>query len=176
LPISTLITLGKGSRRVDLKTTLSNPAKDHRLRVLFPTGINTDYAFADSPFDVVKRCILWDDVKDNMEGFHPFQPMQRFVTVSDGTDGVSFMGKGLGEYEVMDDAARTLAITLLRTSRVAMKANRGQMTPAEMEKNAGHQCLGTLECKYAITAHQGSWDTAQIPQLADDFRTPVRII
>ena len=176
MPISTLITLEKASRRVELKTTLSNTAKDHRLRVLFPTGIKTDYAHADSPFDVVKRCILWNDVKDNMEEFHPFQPMQRFVTLSGETDGVSFMGKGLGEYEVMDDAERTLAITLLRTSRVAMKANRGQMTPDEVKRNSGHQCLGTLECEYAITTHQGSWDTAQIPRMADDFRTPVRII
>ncbi len=176
MPISTLITLEKGSCRVDLKTTLANHARDHRLRVLFPTGIKTDYAYADSPFDVVKRCILWDDVKDNMEEFHPFQPMQRFVTVGNETDGVSFMGKGLGEYEVMDDTDRTLAITLLRTSRVAMKANRGQMTPAEAERHAGHHCLGKLEYEYAITTHQGGWDTAQIPRMADDFRTPVRIL
>ena len=176
LPISTLITLEKGSRRVELKTTVDNAARDHRLRVLFPSGIKTDYAHADSPFDVVKRCILWNDVKDNMEGFHPYQPMQRFVTLASETDGFSFMGKGLGEYEVMDDSERTLAITLLRTSRVEMKANRGQMTPSEMGKNAGHHCLGLLECEYAITTHEGSWDTAQIPQMADDFRTPVRIL
>lgn len=176
LAVSTRITLKKGSRRVELKTTLDNPARDHRLRVLFPTGVKTDFAHADSPFDVVKRCILWDDVKDNMEGFHPFQPMQRFVTVSDGADGFSFMGKGLGEYEVMDDEDRTLAVTLLRTSRVAMKANRGQMTPDEMERHNGHHILGKLECEYAITVHKGGWDTAQIPQLADDFRTPVRIL
>lgn len=176
LPISTLITLEKGSRRVDLKTTLDNHARDHRLRVLFPTGIKTDYAHADSPFDVVKRCILWNDVKDNMEGFHPFQPMQRFVTVAGEADGFSFIGKGQGEYEVMDDTERTLAITLLRTSRVAMKANRGQMTPDELDRHSGHHCFGTIKYEYAITAHKGGWDDAQIPQMADDFRTPVRIL
>ena len=176
LPISTSIILKKGSRLLELKTVIDNHARDHRLRVLFPTDIPTDYAFADSAFDVVKRNTLWNDVKDNMEEHHPFQPMKRFVTVSDGKQGFSFMSKGLGEYEVMDDARRTLAITLLRTNRAYMKANRGQMTPEELADNIGHHCPGRLEYEYAIVAHKGGWREGGVQQTADDYRTPVRII
>ncbi len=176
ISISTQITLAKGSRRLEFKTVIDNKAKDHRLRLLFPTGVQTDFAYADSPFDVVKRNILWNDTKDNMEPHHPFQPMQRFVTVSDGEEGVSFMSKGIGEYEVIDDAARTLAVTLLRTTRVSMKANRGQMTPDEMERSNGHQLPGRFEYEYAITAHSGGWDDAGVHWMADDFRTPVRVL
>ncbi len=176
LPVSTFVTLAKGSRRLEFKTVVENKAKDHRLRLLFPTGIKTDFAYADSPFDVVKRGILWNDTKDNMEPHHPFQPMQRFVTVSDGKEGFSFISNGIGEYEVMDDASRTLAVTLLRTTRVSMKANRGQMTPDECDRNNGPQMLGRYEYEYAVTAHSGNWDKAGIHLLADDFRTPVRVL
>lgn len=176
LPVSTFVTLAKGSRRLEFKTVIENKAKDHRLRLLFPTGIKTDFAYADSPFDVVKRGILWNDTKDNMEPHHPFQPMQRFVTVSDGKEGFSFISNGIGEYEVMDDASRTLAVTMLRTTRVSMKANRGQMTPEEWDRNNGPQMLGRYEYEYAVTAHSGNWDKAGIHLLADDFRTPVRVL
>lgn len=176
ISISTQITLAKDSRRLEFKTIIENRAQDHRLRLLFPTGVQTDFAYADSPFDVVKRNILWNDTKDNMEPHHPFQPMQRFVTVSDGEEGVSFMSKGIGEYEVIDDADRTLAVTLLRTTRVSMKANRGQMTPDEMERSNGHQLQGKYEFEYAITAHAGNWDAAGIHLMADDFRAPVRVL
>lgn len=176
LPISTLVSLTKGSRKLEFRTTVDNRAQDHRLRLLFPTGVQTDFAYADSPFDVVKRNILWNQTKDNMEPHHPFQPMQRFVTVSDGTEGVSFMSKGIGEYEVIDDADRTLAVTLLRTTRVSMKANRGQMTPEELERSNGHQLQGSYEYDYALTAHAGNGDAAGVHLMADDFRTPVRVL
>ena len=176
IPVTTFVTLAKGSRRLEFKTVIDNRAEDHRLRLLFPTGVKTDFAYVDSPFDVVERCILWNDTKDNMEPHHPFQPMQRFVTVSDGKNGFSFMSSGIGEYEVIDDAARTLAVTLLRTTRVSMKANRGQATPEEHLRNNGHQMQGRYEYEYAIVMHEGSWNDAGIHLLADDFRTPVRII
>jgi hypothetical protein len=176
LPIATFITLAKGSRRLEFRTTVENRAKDHRLRLLFPTGVKTDVVHVDSPFDVVTRGVLWNDTKDNMEPHHPFQPMQRFVTLSDGKAGFSFMSKGLGEYEVFDDAGRTLAVTFLRTTRASMKANRGRMTPEELERSAGHQMQGRYEYEYAIALHAGSWDTAGIHLEADDFRTPVRVL
>jgi len=111
-----------------------------------------------------------------MEEHHPFQPMKRFVTVSDGNQGFSFLSNGLGEYEVMDDGRRTLAITLMRTNRAYMKANRGQMTPEELADNIGHHCPGRLEFDYAIAAHQGGWREGGIHLAADDYRTPVRVI
>jgi len=176
MPICILVTLKKDSRLVEIKTTIDNFAKDHRLRVMFPTDIRTDYTYADAPFDVVKRNILWKDVADNMEEFHPYQPMQRFVTVSDEKTGFSFMSKGLGEYEVQDDKHRTLAVTVLRTTRSYMKANRGQMTPEELGQNLGQHCIGRLEFEYAICTHQGNWRQAKIHIAADDYRTPVRVL
>ena len=176
LPISTMVTLKKASKLVELKTVVNNNAKDHRLRVLFPTDIDTDYSYADSAFDVIRRSVLWDKIGDNVEEYHPYKPMQRFVTVSDEKEGFSFISKGLGEYEVMDDRQRTLAITLLRTSRAYMRANRGLMTPEEYAHNVDKQCLGQLEFEYAICPHEGNWQQGGVHLLADAFRLPLRAI
>ncbi|MEN6386458.1 MAG: glycoside hydrolase family 38 C-terminal domain-containing protein, partial [Phycisphaerales bacterium] len=176
LKISTLITLKKGSKLVEFKTIIDNNARDHRLRVMFPTGICTNYSYADSAFDVIKRSVLWDQVGDNMEAYHPYKPMQRFVTVSDDKEGFSFIAKGLNEYEVIDDPQRTLAITLLRTSRAYMRANRGLMTPDEYARNIDKQCLGRLEFEYAICLHEGNWNKGGIHLAADAFRMPMRVI
>ncbi|MFA6426715.1 MAG: glycoside hydrolase family 38 C-terminal domain-containing protein [Phycisphaerae bacterium] len=175
-PISTLLTLKKGARRLEIKTIVQNSARDHRLRVLFPTNINTDFAYASGPFDVIKRKIQWLVTGDNMESHHPFQPMQDFVTVSDDKVGLSFMSKGLGEYEVIDDSRRTLAITLLRTHRAYMLANRGAKTPEEFSRQQGQHCLGTFEFNYALYPHKENWSSANVIAEAQDFKIPYRII
>ena len=129
LPITTWITLRKGSRRVEMKTRFANPARDHQLRVLFPTDVHTNEVSVEAPFDVVKRHIQWLVTAENHEGHFPFQPMQNFLDLSDGKRGVAFMSKGLREYEVVDDPRRTLAITLMRSHRAYMLANKGLIDP-----------------------------------------------
>ncbi|AQQ70157.1 Mannosylglycerate hydrolase [Limihaloglobus sulfuriphilus] len=178
LPVEMYLTLRKDSNALEIKTVIENTAKDHRLRIMMPTGVKTDYAYADGPFDVLKRSLLWDDTKDNMEEYHPYKPMQRFVTLSDDSRGFSFISKGLGEYEVIDDSDRTLAITLMRTSRAYMRANRGVMTPAEYEQNLGQHLIGIgkLEFEYAIYPHEGDWRQAGVHLVSDDFRGPVRVL
>jgi hypothetical protein len=176
IPITTQLTLKKGSDRLEIKTTVCNSARDHRLRVMFPTDIKTDFAYASAPFDVVKRKIQWLVTADNMEGHYPFQPMQDFVTLSDDSAGLSFMSRGLGEYEVIDDARRTLAITLLRTHRAYMLANRGAKTPDEYARQRGQHCLETMELNYALYPHKGSWSDAQVIARAQDYKTPFRVI
>jgi mannosylglycerate hydrolase len=176
VPVTTFITLSKGSRLVEFKTQIDNKAKDHQLRLMFPTDVDTDYAYADAPFDVAKRSILWDDVKDNMEGYHPYKPMQRFVSLSDDNQTFSFMSKGLGEYEVIDDTQRTLAVTLIRTNRVYMLANRGKLTPEEYAQNLGQQCFGKIEFEYTVKIDDCGFSETNIHNTADTYRVPLRVI
>ncbi len=175
LPVSFRITLRKGSRYVEIKTSVENRARDHKLRVMFPTGIQTDYSFAESAFAVEKRCLLWEETGDNMEGYFAFKPMQNFVDISDGKEGLAFLNKGMREYEVLDDASRNLAITLLRTHRAYMTAN-GVMTPQELDKYPGSHVLGSLQFQYALYPHQGNWQEGAVLQEAYSHKVPLKII
>ncbi len=57
LVIDSLVTLRAGAEHVEVETTVHNVVKDHRLRVLFPTGAQADTYLADMQFDVVERPI-----------------------------------------------------------------------------------------------------------------------
>ncbi|MEN8255998.1 MAG: glycoside hydrolase family 38 C-terminal domain-containing protein, partial [Verrucomicrobiota bacterium] len=151
-------------------------SRDHRLRVMLPTDVKTDYAYADGPFDILKRRIQWQQTGENMESHHPFKPMLNFVSLTDGNSGISFLGKGLNEYEVVDDARRTLAVTLLRTTRHYMAANRGLFTPEEYARHSGQHCLGDIEYEYAVYMHGGDLSKANVFNVSQDYKVEQRIL
>jgi alpha-mannosidase len=171
IPLTTWLTLEKGSPVLKLRTKLTNDARDHRLRVNFPSYVKSDYATVESAYAVEKRDIRWTVTGDNGEGHYPFQPMQNFVDVNDGKVGLAVLNKGLREYEVRDDADRTIVITLLRTQRAYMTAN-AEMIPDEFDKYTGLHSFGTLEYNYALYPHTGDWDAGQVLQKAYDHKAP----
>ena len=134
--IITDVQLRKNSPMVEFTTTVTNTAKDHRLRVLFPSGIQTDFSHAEGQFDVLTRPVRppadWVDAS-------PFYPQQTWVDVNDGQVGLTVINKGLPEYELYDDTQRTLALTLLRC---VGRLSGGGESPAS-QKTPGAQCLGT---------------------------------
>lgn len=175
LPLTTWLTLEKGSRHLKIKTKLSNHARDHRLQVNFPTRVKTDYVNVESAFAVEKRCVRWTETKDNFEKFFPFQPMQNFVELNDGKFGVAFLNRGLREYEVQDDSERTMSLTLLRTHRAYMTANT-EMTPEEFDQYTGLQCFGDLEAEYAIYPHTGDWDSGSVLEEAYNYKVDIKAL
>lgn len=158
LPMSHTITLSKYSRKVDVITRFDNTAKDHRLRLLFPTGIaKAKSSFADSHFDVVERSIELpncDDWKEPVVGTYPYRS---FVDVNDGKRGLAVLSEGLQEYEVKRDEAQSIAITLVRAVRIKLEVSedRKQELP-----DIGPQCPGMHEFRLAIYPHEGGWSDA----------------
>jgi mannosylglycerate hydrolase len=160
LKISSTLSLNPFSHRVDIKTVVWNNAKDHRLRVLFRTGIDANESYAETPFSVVKRAHREYDVAQfTIE--HPAQvaPMQRFVTIHDKQKGLTLITKGLPEYELSVRERGLLALTLLRcvgklsgrdlTTRPGGAAGWWHETPEA-------QCLGTHTFEYAVYPHSPS--------------------
>ena len=177
LTITTYLTLSKGAKYLEIKTKINNISRDHRLQVMIPTDVKSDFSYADGPFDILKRNVQWDDTAENMEGHHPFKPMLNFVDMNDSKSGIAFLSKGLNEYEVIDDERRTMAITLLRTTRHYMAANRSLFTPEEYEKlHAGQHCLGDCEIEYAIYPHSGNASQSAIFNVAQDYKIEQRIL
>jgi alpha-mannosidase len=176
LPIEVRATLYPHVRRVDIETTVHNQAKDHRLRVHFPTGIDATEAWADTAFDVISRptgeLAFGQDWRETPM---PTFPQQRFVDVNDASYGLMVASEGLPEYEVMrDDEGCTSVITLLRSvgwlSRgdlLTRAANAGPTTATP-----GAQCQGKYRFHYSIIPHQGTWEDAY--RLAHEFASPMR--
>ncbi len=157
LALTTTIRLTADSRVLECETTIENTAKDHRLRVLFPSGIKTGTAYADSQYCIVQRKQKKFDLKQfRIE--HPAQvaPMQRFVTVKNSRKALTIFSYGMPEYELKPDGKGTIALTLLRCvgllagddliTRPGGKAGWHNETPDA-------QCPGTHTFRYAVLPH-----------------------
>jgi alpha-mannosidase len=178
LPITTRVSLSRGVRRVDLVTTVENQARDHRLRVHFPTGIATEVSHAEGHFDVLSRPL---DLPRDTEGW-PEQPVpthhqRTFVDVHEGTVGLLIANKGLPEYEVIPgEEGVTVVLTLLRCvgwlSRDDLHNRRGHAGPGL--PTPGAQCPGIYTFEYALVPHSGRWKTAY--GQAHAFNAPLRAV
>ncbi|RKY05061.1 MAG: hypothetical protein DRP56_09330, partial [Planctomycetota bacterium] len=175
IPITTWLTLDKGGRRVDIRTKIDNRAKDHRLFVMFPTGMKTDHVAVETPFMVERRNFIPKDIGDNTECDYRFQPMHNFIDMADDKSGLAIFNKGMREYAAWDDPNRTVSLTLLRTYRAYINANTN-MTPEELEKYPGTHSPGILEFNYSLCPHAGDWRQGNVMTEAYDFKTPVRAI
>ena len=154
--ISSTLRLSAGSPRIDIETTIENNARDHRLRITFPSGIQTDVSHAAQPFDVVARPIRLPDLNGYPdEQQSPVNPMGGFVDVSDGTVGLMIANQGMYEYEVSDSEDRRICVTLLRCTD---KVYSGDFAASSDMRLPEAQCLGTTTFRYSIIPHQGTWE------------------
>jgi mannosylglycerate hydrolase len=178
LPIVTRVTLTPGVRRVDFETTVENRARDHRLRVHFPTGLEVTAASADGHFDVVERPL---DLPTETGGWaeQPVSthPQRAFVDVSDGEQGLMLANRGLPEYQVLrGEGGAEIALTLLRCvgwlSRDDMHCRQSHAGPGEPTSEA--QCPGQHTFRYSLIPHAG--DYRQAHALAYAFQTDLRAI
>lgn len=151
--IDSLVTLRAGSPRLEIETKVHNTIKDHRLRVLFPSGAQAQTYLADSPFDVVERPIALR--RDNHLYREPEiepKPMQSFAAVFDHERGLSVVSSGLMESGVIDQPGRSLALTLFRAT--------GKTVGTLGEP--GGQMQGELRFRYWIVPLQGEADRASL--------------
>jgi mannosylglycerate hydrolase len=169
--VTSRFTLRAGARRLDVVTSFDNQCKHHRLRVVFPTRLNSDRTDSEATFDVISRDIQVKKGNAYYGRPNPQYPMHRFVDITDGKKGLAILNdSGLREYEAMDTADRPIAITLIRafTFRNSPVFGRWETYP-DMELA---QCFGKHECSYALYPHPGDW-TQGVYREAEDLNLPV---
>jgi len=144
MKIRTVIALNKSGRGVEIEATLDNLAKDHRVRALFPTDLETQTHFVDSMFEVAERSNVpaeeWTNPSNTAH-------QQAFVDVSTPDAGLTVANQGLNEYEVLRDGRNTIAVTLLRS--VGELGDWGYFPTPEA------QCIGEFTVRMEVIPHQG---------------------
>ncbi|MEC0175638.1 alpha-mannosidase [Paenibacillus favisporus] len=140
--IETTLTLEKGSRGLKVSSRFHNQAKDHRLRMLFPTGLASNVHQADSMFEVVTR-----GNEPSAEWTNPSycHHQQAFASIQDGRTGLTVANLGLNEYEVLQDGQNTIAVTLLRSV--------GELGDWGVFPTPEAQCLGEAYAELMIIPH-----------------------
>ncbi|WP_410771162.1 alpha-mannosidase [Fontibacillus sp. BL9] len=146
LEIITVLSLEKGGKGLHIESSLDNRAKDHRIRVLFPTDLAAAKHQVDSMFEIAVR-----DNEPAPEWANPSntQHQQAFVEISDGHAGLAVANLGLNEYEVLRDGRNTIAVTLLRSV--------GELGDWGLFPTPEAQCLGehTFRLELIPYGHEG---------------------
>ncbi len=142
LEIKTTLTLEKNAKGLKIKSAFNNVAKDHRMRMLFATDIESDVHYVDSIFELAKRNNIVDKAWQNPSNC---QHQHAFVNVHNELAGLTVANKGLNEYEVLNDGRNTIAVTLLRS--VAELGDWGVFETPQA------QCLGYHEAQLYLIPH-----------------------
>ena len=163
-PILSRVSLYPGLRRIDFHTQVENRAEDHRLRVHFPAGLQTDDSNGEQHFGVITRPVAlpaWDETWTE-------EPMgtyaqKSFVDVSDGRNGLMLANRGIPDYEVLlGDDGVTIALSLLRCvgylARFDLTSRPTLAGP--LVRTPGAQVLGGHTFDYALIPHEGDWEQA----------------
>ena len=170
--IYSYFTLRKGAKSLEVQTRIMNTCSNHRFRVMLPTRLKTKFSYAETPFDVVRRAISEDKNHVHFDAQNPPNyPFLKFVGLSDGNNGLSFIGNGLREYEVLNDKDRTLAITLIRATEVRICST----SFSAMEKSPGDlaQSFGENIFNYYIYPQRGDWQSSGVFKEAERLNFPL---
>lgn len=164
IAVSATVSLAKNSRFIRVNMTFENTARYHRLRVLFPTYIKTDKAYAGAPFDCVCRPLA-DEDNDRR------QPNTGFVAFTDGKNGIAILNEGLYEYEHKKDKTSTVALTLVRSTGFIFGTRENHSEAPEWLSEEA-QCLGTCAADFAIMPFVGELKSGGVFAEAEMFGTP----
>ncbi len=167
LPITADITLRAGCPRVEVEITVENNVLDHRLRVLFPTGLTGDTYWSDSAFDAIERPVaLLSDNDLRRELDVETRPQVTWTAFGDGKAGLAVVSRGLPESAVRGTPDRPIALTLLRGFRKAVFS----------DDNMGGQIVGTQRFRFDIVPFSGQVPIHELFHLGRRVGAPVRAV
>lgn len=161
LPLTVQVeySLEKEGKGVGVHVSYNNQMKDHRLRMVFPTGLEASTHLVDSVFEAVRRpnrpSAAWQNPSN-------CQHQQCFTSVDDGKAGLLVANRGLYEYEVLPDDANAVAVTLLRA--VGEIGDWGDFPTPEA------QCLGQQYADLLLVPHVGNAIASGACELAYQFQ------
>lgn len=162
LPITVYYTLSKDSRQVDVRTVIDNTVKDHRLRILFDCGVNTDEVesaghFGKDTRPVAKDGKFWPEMQT--------LPMGYFVK----RDDLGVVHNAFCEYEGINNAEGTLAVTVMRCVKNIICTE--FRSAGKFLHEDGGQSLGRHEYEYALT-----FGDACPFMTAERFNAPIKAV
>ena len=167
LPVEISLFLPRTGRRLDIDLAFPNTARDHRMRMLFPTGIDSDESWAAMPFDLFRR-----DRQDVERGDSvASRPNAGFVAVDCEANGLAVLNEGLYEYEHAR-AGSSIVLTLVRGNSFISRS--GSHVPVQENWLVPeNQCLGEYRCRIALLSYDGAKARTRAFKERDSFLNPL---
>ena len=161
------IKLCKGSKHVEIETIIDNCCRDHRMKLVIPTGVDTDEYFANQPFAfVTRKAGIKAETHDWKEKDSIEKQMGGIVGKrgADGTGLVFISAYGLHECAVPKDNAGSIYITLFRSFGKTFTTNGEE----------GCQIQGKLKYKYLLAPIDSNTSYAELVRLQECLQAGVK--
>ncbi len=174
-PLRVRVSLTAGSPLLDVETLFDNRAEDHRLRVEFPTSIDTDRVLSDGHYLVVDRPLAPPTGEDWVQPHPGTYPQQDYSLLQDDEGGLALLSRGLPEIMPMrGESGAGISLTLLRAvgwlSRDDFESRRRcNAGPTLFTPDA--QCLGEQRFRYALLPFRGDHLSADVKGASERWRT-----
>ena len=174
MPIHYELTLKKGSRALEVVTTINNTVKDHYFKVCMPTGLEAKKTWAEGSFMVTEfptRPSVNGELRGNELARHP---AQLWYDLADDNNGFAVLTDATKDYEILEDCEnQTLAMGLVRGTRLRIACdNRLWM---EYPGDESSQSIREFTYRYAFMPHTGKWDEAGLYNEALAFNAPMHV-
>lgn len=116
--IVTELELRSSEEFIRVNHKINNNIKDHRIRVIVKSNINSNYSIADQAFSTIKRENTNPYIKTwREEGFVEaplsIYGLENFVALRDEKSTLSLITEGIKEYQILDNSS--IALTLFRS-------------------------------------------------------------
>lgn len=146
LKFESFVGLSSENRYADVKMSFDNLAKDHRIKLRVPTGINSDKFFAGQAFYCQERKVGPEYDKESWKELHFEYPTNGIVGKRDDKgNGIAFVtAEGIHECDSFDDAEGTIGVTMFRGFRKTVFTN-GETFGQHNEKITHSYALAPLD-------------------------------
>lgn len=174
VPVVLTIRLAPGADRADVDVWVDNRARDHRIRLRFPSGVETNGSTAETAYGIIRR----DNGRPDASGWHErpsgVQALRRFVALEDADVGLQILTEGLYEYSCPQ--AGLLDVTLLRAvgwlARLDHPLRPHKIGP--QLSTPGAQCLGEHTFRLAIRPYVTPAPAGHLFRAAEQFSVPLQ--
>lgn len=180
IAINLEVELPKSGDRMRLSIQVENQCKDHRTRLMVPTGIESQVSFADNQFGTIRRSVqdkamaVWEkeDWDERPDTIFPFLTN---VSLSNNQRTVSILTNSSREYQIVGEKNDCIAITLFRSIGVLGKENlvRRPGRPSGIKlATPDSQMLRVIHLEFGLVVSDRPIDQANPAKQAKEFLTP----
>ena len=175
------LSLEKDSSLVKVDIEVENRAIEHRVRVLFRTGIESVESIADQQFGTIRRPVYLFEVENWREnGWNEkprtIEPMQSFVSLANDHENVSIITDCVREYQITGEKFDTIALTLFRSTpemgKAELKDRPGRASGMANWETPDANLLKNLKFNFAISIGKNEYSISKISNISKEYLTP----
>ena len=175
------LSLEKDSSLVKVDIELENRAIEHRIRVLFKTGIESVESIADQQFGTIRRPVYLSEVENWREnGWNEkprtIEPMQSFVSLANDHENVSIITDCVREYQITGEKFDTIVLTLFRSTpemgKAELKDRPGRASGMANWETPDANLLKNLKFNFAISIGKNEYSISKISNISKEYLTP----